>query len=302
LVSYCLKFVSDRKCKYALRQAYPGIPVRGFKQWREVTLHAVTARATVKTLRSAAGAHVVLKQLTENYLSVAHEAVDSAKHFVNHEDVEKLKKAALLVEQWRVRNDLFEVSNVHWQTFWESPNPNALSQVKALLGDLDSLVLPDKLSDNLEDAMKFHSEAKEHIQSFLRTYERQGGDRAKPVLAAFAAQKEFARCQEWLAPLPKYLELQGEVATAPDWKRLEETIAWRDLFEKLRGRQKLDVDSATWVKLRDRLRSHRTLMEKAYEEVENYFEDFLPENSDFMALTRLLGETLNECRRYRKRP
>ena len=298
LVSYCLKFVSDRKCKYALRQAYPGIPVRGFKQWREVTLHAVTARATVKTLRSAAGAHVVLKQLTENYLSVAHEAVDSAKHFVNHEDVEKLKKAALLVEQWRVRNDLFEVSNVHWQTFWESPNPNALSQVKALLGDLDSLVLPDKLSDNLEDAMKFHSEAKEHIQSFLRTYERQGGDRAKPVLAAFAAQKEFARCQEWLAPLPKYLELQGEVATAPDWKRLEETIAWRDLFEKLRGRQKLDVDSATWVKLRDRLRSHRTLMEKAYEEVENYFEDFLPENSDFMALTRLLGETLNELPRH----
>lgn len=32
MLSYCLKFIDDRKCKYALRQAYPSIPVRGFKQ------------------------------------------------------------------------------------------------------------------------------------------------------------------------------------------------------------------------------------------------------------------------------
>ncbi len=64
LVSYCLNFVNDRKCKYALRQVFPAIPARGFKQWPEVTLHAATAFHTVKSLRTAAESHVVLKQLS----------------------------------------------------------------------------------------------------------------------------------------------------------------------------------------------------------------------------------------------
>ena len=45
LVSYCLNFVNDRKRKFALRQVFPTIPSRRFKQWQEVTLHAVSALA-----------------------------------------------------------------------------------------------------------------------------------------------------------------------------------------------------------------------------------------------------------------
>lgn len=298
LVSYCLKFVDDRKCKYALRQAYPNIPVRGFKQWREVTLHAVTAHVTAKSLRSAAEAHVVLKHLTENYLAVAHEAGEGANQFVEHGDVRRLQNAAALVEQWRERNDLFEVSSVHWQTFWESPNPNVLSQVEALFFELDTLALPDKHSDNLEEALKFFEQSCQRIQAFLQAYEKQDGDRSQPVLAAFAAQKEFARCQERLAPLTKYLGLQGEGQFRPNWQWLHEAIAWRDLFERLRGRQKLDVDSALWTKLRDHLQRHHAFMEESYGALNGFFEDSLSETADYDSLKALLGQILLEIPRY----
>jgi very-short-patch-repair endonuclease len=298
MVSYCLNFVNDRKCKFALRQAYPSIPVRGFKQWREVTLHAVTAQITAKSLRSAAEAHVVLKQLTENYLSVAHEVGDGAEQFLEHEDVERLKNAAALVEQWRARNDLFEVDSVHWQTFWESPNPNLLSQVQALLSELDTLALPDKRSDNLEEALMFFELSRERIQSFLQAYERQDGDRTQSVLAVFAAQKEFARSQERLAPLAKYLELLGEGQSNPDWTWLRDTIVWRDLFEKLRGQQKLDVDSPLWAKLRDRLQTHHAVMKEAYEELNGFFEDCLSDMGEYDSLKALLDQILHELPRH----
>lgn len=298
MLSYCLKFVDDRKCKYALRQAYPTIPVRGFKQWREVTLHAVTAHVMAKSLRLAAEAHVVLKHLTENYLSVAHESGNGANQFVEHEDVRRLQNAAALVEQWRERNDLFEVSSVHWQTFWELPNPNSLSQVKALLFEFDTLVLPDTHSDNLEEAIKFYEHSRQRIQVFLSAYEKQDGDRSQPVLAAFGAQQKYARCQERLAPLTKYLELQGEGQSRPNWQWLHEAIAWRDLFERLRGKQKLDVDSALWTKLCDRLRRHDAFMKQSYEALDGFFEDNLSEIANYDSLKVLLGQILLEIPRY----
>ena len=60
LVSYCLHFVNDRKCKFALRQVFPAIPPRRFKQWQEVTLHAVVALHEMNSLRSVSETHVVL--------------------------------------------------------------------------------------------------------------------------------------------------------------------------------------------------------------------------------------------------
>jgi len=298
LVSYCLNFVNDRKCKYALRQAYPTIPVRGFKQWREVTLHAVTAHVTAKSLRSAAEAHVVLKQLTENYLSIAHETGDGANQFVEHEDVRRLQNAAALVEQWRERNDLFEVSSVQWQTFWELPNPNSLSQVKSLLFELDTLALSDTHSDNVEEALKFYEHSRQRIQAFLQVYEKQDGDRSQPVLAAFGAQQKYARCQERLAPLTKYLGLQGEGQSRPNWQWLHEAIAWRDLFEQLRGRQKLDVDSALWTKMRDHLQRHYAFMKESYEALDGFFEDSLSGITDYASIKTLLGQILLEIPRY----
>src|SRR5207249_4896221 len=139
MISYCLNFVNDRKCKYALRQVFPAIPPRRFKHWQEVTLHAVTALRTVISLRSASESHVILRQLASSYLAVAHESPDHADRYLAHDAVRKLEKAAALVEQMRARNDLFEVASAHWQTFWESANPSLLSQVEALQSELEGL-------------------------------------------------------------------------------------------------------------------------------------------------------------------
>ena len=118
LVSYCLKFVNDRKCKFALYQVYPGIPARGFKGWQELTLHAISTHRIVKSLRDVAETHVVLKQITANYLATGHEKPDLFNEMLAHEDVKRLEAAAALVEQLRNRNDLFDIAGVHWQTLW----------------------------------------------------------------------------------------------------------------------------------------------------------------------------------------
>jgi Superfamily I DNA and RNA helicases and helicase subunits len=287
------KFIDDRKCKYALRQAYPSIPVRGFKQWREVTLHAVTAYDTAKSLRSAAEPHAVLKHITENYLSVAHEVGDDVNQFVEHEDICRLHNAATLVEQYRERNDLFEVSNIHWQTFWESPNPNIMSQVENILVEFDGLAQPDNSSDNIEDAIDLYEQSRQRIRAFLQSYEKQTGNRSQQILKAFAAQKEFALCNERLVPLAKYIDLQDD-KQRPDWRWLQDVIEWRDLFERLRGTQKLDVDSTLWPKLRDRLQSHNDIMKNAYKGLDSFFGDCRAGVEDYDLLKALLEQILIE--------
>jgi very-short-patch-repair endonuclease len=298
LVSYCVNFVNDRKCKYALRQVFPAIPTRGFKKWQEVTLHAVAAHHAANSLRTVAEAHVVLKKLASGYLAVAHEHPNHVESYLLHEDVQSLEKVAAIVEQVRDRNDLFEIGSAHWQTFWEAVNANLLTKVESLLLELDGLALPDgQQSDDLEEASKFYDASKQGIQKFLQNFEKAEGIRTNSVMAAFAAQKEFARCQEQLAPLPKYLELSPHNQTTPDWKWLHEIIAWRDLFEQLRGQQKLDIDSQLWPKLRDRLQSHQTEMERDFVDLDNYFEDCTSNLSDYVALMVLIAEVLSELSR-----
>jgi len=311
MISYCLHFVNDRKCKFALRQVFPAIPSRRFKQWQEVTLHAVSALHEMNSLRSVSDTHVVLQQLTSAYLAVAHDNPDQAESYLSHEDVQKLEKTAASVERMRERNDWFEVSSAFWQTFWESQNPNLLSQVENLLSELDTLALPDNQSDNLEGALKFYDQSRRGIQQFLQSYERLDGDRTQGVMAAFAAQKEFARCQDRLAPLAKYLELQTEGEAQPNWNWLYKVIAWRDLFERLRGQQKLDVDSPLWLKLREGLNNHQANMKNAYEALQALFEGYLehlgdgtslltPFNrlSDYETLTAVVGEIVNDLPRH----
>ncbi len=293
-VSYCAHFVNDRKCKYALRQVFPAIPSRGFKQWQDVTLHAVTALRTVQSLRSAAGTHVVLKQLTSAYLAVAHEDAGNAESYLLRQDVKALEQVAAITEQMRERNDLFEISSVHWQTFWESTNASLLGSVKLVLAGLDSLVLP---SDNLEEAQKFHESSRQRIRTFLDDNEKQEGDRTASVLLAFAGQRDFAESQQKLTALTTYLELQNPNQRLPDWKWLHEVIAWRDLFDRLRGRQKLDIDSGLWAKLLDRLSKHQSVIETAYEELNGFFENPRDGIADHGGLLMRLAEILNELPR-----
>lgn len=298
LVSYCAHFVNDRKCKYALRQIFPAIPTRGFKQWQDVTLHAVTALRTVQSLRSAAVTHVVLKQLTSAYLAVAHENTNHTESFLSREDVKALEQAAAITEQLRERNDLFEIGSVHWQTFWESTNAALLASAKLVLSGFDALVLPEgQSSDHLEDAQRFYEASQQRIRRFLDDYEQPEGDRTSSVLAGFGAQRDFADCQQKLAPLTRYLELQTARPDQPDWKWLHEVIAWRDLFERLRRHQKLDIDSGLWPKLRDRLSRHETVIKAAYEELNGFFEDARAGIADYTGLVVRLAEIQNELPR-----
>ena len=284
LVSYCLNFVNDRKCKFALRQVFPAIPSRRFKKWQDVTLYAVSARHEMNSLRSVSETHVVLQQLTSAYLAVAHDNPEQAESYLSHEDVQKLEKAAASVDRMRKRNDLFEIDSSHWQTIWESPNPSLLAQVENLLSELEALVLPDNQSDNVEEAVKFYDQSRRGIRQFLQSYESCDGDRTQGVMAAFGAQKEFARCQDRLVPLAKYFELQTAAQSQPDWNWFHKLIAWRDLFERLRGQQKLDVDSPLWLKLREGLNHHQAIMKNAYEALQTLFEGHVEHLGDETSL------------------
>jgi len=297
VVSYCLNYVSDRKCKYALRQVFPAIPPRRFKQWQEVTLHAVAARQTAISLRSASETHVILERLTAEYLALAHENANHIDVYLNHADVQKLEKAAALVEQIRGRNDLFEIGNVHWQTFWEAPNQRQLLRIESLLSSFDVLAFPEE-TDNVEKAIESHSVSKDRIQKFLDTYKIPGGELTNGVIDAFAAQEEFAFCEGQLTPLTNYLELQDAGQSGPKWEWLHDVIAWRDTFERLCGHQKLDIDSPLWKKLSVRLGSHKVAMEDAYEKLGSFFEDFKSELTNYDELLVCLAEVLKELPRH----
>lgn len=295
VVSYCLHFVNDRKCKYALRQVYPSIPVRGFKGWQEATLHAVASLQTVQSLRLAAETHVVLKQLTSAYLALAHQISDNVDNFVSREEVRALEKAAAIVEQLRDRTDLFEVGNQHWQTIWESVSAGLISNVQAALAELDKLILPSPDGrDNIEAALQTYSTSRRRIEQFLQDHETKQGDRTNSVLASFDAQKSFAACQEHLKPLAKYSELSPSSRTAPEWQWLREIISWRDSFEQMRGQQKLDIDSPLWTKLRDHLQGHQAEMRKDCADFENLFEGCRHKLLDYDALMSLIAEIIAE--------
>ena len=112
-------------------------------------------------------------------------------------------------------------------------------------------------------------------------------------MEAFAAQKEFAWCEEQLGLLKSYLELQVEDQTNPNWKWLHQVIAWRDTFEQLCGQQKLDVDSPLWRKLHDRLESHQAAMKDAYEKLGNFFEGCISGLTDYDGVNACVAEVLN---------
>jgi len=287
-----LHFVSYRKCKYALRQVFPTIPPRQFTQWPEVTLHAISALGALQSLRSASEAHATLKQMASAYLAVAHENSNRSKEYLADETVRALEKTAALVEEMRNRNDLFEIDNIHWQTFWEFPNPNLLSTVERMLNSLDSLSFPFETGDNVELALTSHEQARERIEIFLSTYETQKGERKRSIVDSFAAQIEFANCEEKLKPLTKYLDLQENETGEPKWDWLHSIIEWRDDFERLRGRQKLDIDSGFWVKLKDSLLRHQTKMERTYSRLETFFEYSLRGLGDHSLFATMVEEIL----------
>jgi very-short-patch-repair endonuclease len=297
-VSYCLKFVNDRKCKFALYQVYPEIPARGFKGWWELTLHAISTQRIVASLREASEVHVLLTQLTANYLAVGHEQPDKFEEMLAHEDVKRLEAAAALVEQLRSRNDLFDLGGVHWQTIWEAPNHRLLGEVQALLNAFDGLVFPDCQSDHVENAIQLHKHASERLRNFLETWARQAGDRAQPILSGIGAQREFARCNERLRKLEDYRGINAPGHAFPDWEFVRESIAWRDMFERLSGVQRLDIDRRLWSDIQSRLKTHQASLAEAYERLNHYFEKAGGALTDYGSLVSLVGDIQAELPRH----
>jgi len=298
LVSYCLKFVDDRKCKFALCQVYPGIPARGFKGWRELTLHAISTHRIVASLRAVSETHVVLKQLTANYLAAGHEQPDKFKEVLAQEDVKRLEAAAALVEQMRARNDLFDVTGVHWQTLWEASNPRLVGEVQALLNTFDRLVFPDCQSDDVEVAIQLHKRASDRLQNFLQTWAQREGDKAQSVLCSLEAQREFVQCNERLKRLNHYEGIKTPSHAFPNWEFMQESIAWRDLFERLCGVQRLDIDRKLWGDIASRLKEHQTSLAEAYGRLNHYFENATSRLTDYDSLVSVIGEIQNELPRY----
>jgi len=298
LVSYCLNFVNDRKYKFALSQVYPGILARGFKGWRELTLHAISTHRIVASLRVAAETHVVLKQITANYLAAGHEEPNKFKELLDQADVKHLESAAALVEQLRDRNDLFDVAGVHWQTLWEAPNPRLVGEVRALLAAFDLLVFPDCQSDHVESAIELHKQASERITGFLQAWEQQDGDRTQRVLSSLEAQREFVRCNDRLKRLEHYNGIQTPTHPFPDWEFIREGIAWRDTFENLCGPQRLDIDRKLWADIANRLKAHQALLAEASGRLNHYFESATTNLADYDSLVSLLGEIQTELPRY----
>jgi len=294
VLNYCLHFVTDRKCKYALRRVFPSIPSRGFKQWPEVTLHAVSALGVLETLRSASESHPVLTRLSSAYLAVAHEDGTQTETYVLSEEMKSLENAAALVEQVRQRNDLFATDNVHWQTFWEFPNLNVLTEMESLLASFDDLVFRDEAGDNFERGLESNQQARQRIEGFLTQCETEVGDRALNILDAFAAQEEFALCEKQLEPLGKYLQLNGGDHQIPDWKLLRQILEWRDTFEGLRGEQKLDIDSALWSKIHDSFRNHQSRIQTIYSQLKAFFDYTFDDCPDYDSLAQILNQILQE--------
>jgi very-short-patch-repair endonuclease len=297
LISYCLKYVSDRKCKYALRQVYPSIPSKGFKGWRDVTLHAVNANTTIKALRAATHDHVILTQLTENYLSIGHDIGTDISTFTKSDDIAKLQAAAALVEQCRGRNDLFEIGNIQWQSFWESPNRQMILNIQEGLSDLDAIVLQDSEDDNLEAALEEYSQRIKLINGFLLRHETKPGNRQLDVMEGFNAQQEFHKLNTILESVEKYTELQ-DTGNSPDWDYLKNILAWRNTFEQRRRNQKLNLDSSIWHKLDSGLIEYRSKTQSIYASLAQFFTGFQETFGDFVTLVSVLNDIQLEICRY----
>lgn len=296
LVSYCLNYVDDRKCKYALRQIFPTIPTRRFKDWHGLTLLVEEARTMLNKLRNIADIHTNLKQLTSEYIAIAHENHDNGENYLADEKIKKLENVAANVE--KIKQDwkgLFDIGSIQWQSFWDfkSHNSQVIRSAQSLFEELDNLVLPDGLgSDNIEEALKHYDSSLQRIDKFLSDYEKIDGDRANLVLESLNAQKKFKQYNQDLGLLDKYLQLQTDNKTQPDWEWLNNVITWRDLFERLRGQQKLDIDSKLWTEICKKLEEHLAFMGSAYEKLNGIFKDPLTDVADYSSFKTRLNEIL----------
>jgi hypothetical protein len=267
LVSYCVRFVNDRKCKFALKQMYPGVSRPKAEEWERLAVHAMTARRIANGLTESGKTHTVLTQITIDYLATAH----NGDGFAPGKTVSKVERTAELVERWRGRNDWFEVEAPHWQSSWEARNPRVLAEAQKLLSAHEALLHADGPDDIVPALAALHRQKAERIRSFLAQTQAASGNFAHSVEASFAAQDEYGRCGQLLLAFEKYTLLQAEGQSERGWDSIEKILRWRDAFESHRGSRRLDLDNRAWGAVVGGLREHVAAVNDVESIVANYF-------------------------------
>ena len=290
VVSYCLRFVNDRKCKFALKQIYPAVVGAKANDWERLAVHAMAARRMSRSLTEAGKTHAVLTQITIDYLATAHKTNVPQ----GAEEVARVERAAALVERWRARNDWFEVENPHWQTAWETANPRLLAEAKRLLEAHESLRFGSGLADAVSELARGHRMQAARIARFIEQAQTADGDSTLPVEESFAAQTEYLSCVEKLRALEKYHPLLSAGNTSVQWDVLDEILRWRDDFEKCRGARRLDLDSRNWIDVERRLREHVAAVTEIEAAAAYYFSvDAKAEFPDYGTFGEVLAGVLN---------
>jgi len=114
----------------------------------------------------------------------------------------------------------------------------------------------------------------------------------------FVAQKNLPIAKSNSRHCPKYLELSPHNQTAPDWKWLHEIIAWRDLFERLRGQQKLDIGQFALVEVaRQFAKSPSRDETRLCRFGKTFFDGCTSILSDYDSLTALIADILSDLPR-----
>lgn len=287
-VSYCLRFVSDRKCKFALKQIYPAVTAPKPEEWELLATHAMAARRMALSLEESAKTHTVLVQITIDYLATAHQGKrpPDSKFVV-------VELAAGLVEKWRSRNDWFEVESPHWQAAWESANPRLLTEARRLLIAHEQLRFEKGGTDDVAGLAKSYWLAAGRIEQFLRKVSLMAGDHELAVEGSFEAHEEYSRCGEELRALEKYRSFLPEWEGTAPWEKLGEILRWRDDFEQCRGERRLDLDSRKWGEVESILRGHCAAVLEAEETAAHYFAlDAEVALASYATFAAVLGEIL----------
>lgn len=117
VVSYCFRFVNDRKAKAALAQIFPKADAEGKRPWPLLVLHATKAREILREVELTSLLHPTLRELTAAYLASSLKAPGTLS-FLGSDGVAAIRNAARQVESLRLRTDYFRCEGPLWRAWW----------------------------------------------------------------------------------------------------------------------------------------------------------------------------------------
>ena len=265
LVSYCLHYVDDRKVKIGLKQAYARIPQKFTnEQWQDLAVHATEAVNILHDLTSSAEVHVLLKQLTFSFIN----SPADLEKWLSQDKVQAIQKLAALVEQYRTKTELFDVSCTAWQNLWEIQDGHSSDSLKSYKKQLNSIADFVGKSDDIEESIQSINQDLGKAKRFIDAYQRPG-DRSKSIHESVSACRTYQETTAFLENIKHYAVISD--ARTPNWDLMKSTIAWRYEFESLRGNFKLDIDSQLWGQIHKETTGHLKNLEDCIKGLKGFF-------------------------------